>query len=535
MKFQHIILFILLLITASCRKELDCTQSAEEKGHITFTVDSQSRVSQEGSFEEGDAIGIFAIEPITGVYWATNNKYVYSDGKFKPATEDDDIVVTKGTDFDFYVYYPYNSNQRDITNITHVCTDQDTKSGWINSDFMIATYTEPIVDYSVPLNFKHSYATVEVHVNKNDGVTAATLKNVKYSSRFNLLTGQVNTDDSRTNLKMYCYKANDNGNAIFRCTVPVQSLTSTTNYITLSGNSSIDLHAESDIVLTAGKIHNYSITYQKHVQITDYLPGGTTTGSGYYNIGTQCTVTATPKPGYEFVGWYENNQLLSSNQSYTFKVLSDRTLEPKYRNYSNWTVNISANPTQIKTAGGSSAITASAERNVFINGVLQGTAQGQVSLSSNNPAFVIQGMTVRVSENTTTSTRSAIITASCGGVTNSVTLTQPVRTETSVFTINGGTSVSETFESSGGTVKYNIVSQKTIVIDGNSTTVTANWSSSWSTTPFGSLNNDGTLNIVENPNKTQRAAVITLTQEGSGKQVTITVRQKKKNSIDIEG
>lgn len=536
MKFQHIILFILLLITASCRKELECTQNAEEKGHITFTADSQSRIPQEGSFEEGDAIGIFAIEPVTGVYWATNNKYVYSAGKFKPATEDDDIVVTKGTDFDFYVYYPYNSNQRDITNITHECTDQDTKSGWVNSDFMIATYTDAIVDYSIPLNFRHSYATVEVHVNKNDGVTAASMKNVKYSSRFNLLTGQVSTDDSRTNLNMYCYKANENGNAVFRCTVPVQSLTSQANYITLSGNSSIDLHAESDMVLTAGKIHNYSITYQKHVQITDYLPGGTTSGSGYYNIGTECTVTATPKSGYEFVGWYdENNQLLSSNQSYTFEVLSDHNLVPKYRNYSNWTVNISANPTQIKTAGGSSAITASAERNVYINGELQGTATGTVSLSSDNPAFVITGTTVRVSENTTTSTRSANITASCGGVSKSVTLTQPGRTETYVFTIDGGTSVNGTFESSGGTAKYTIVSQKTIVIDGNSTTVQANWSSSWNTSSFGSLGNDGTLIIAENPNTTQRTAVITLTQEGSGKQVTITVRQKKKNSIDIEG
>lgn len=527
------LLLFILCISTSCRKELDYDSNTQ--GHIIFTNATLARSSQDGMFEEGDAIGVFAINPNTGEYWGTNNKYVYDGNKFKPATENDDIVVTKGTDFDFYVYYPYNSNQNDITNITHVCTDQDTKSGWINSDFMIATYTDAIIDYSIPLNFKHSYATVEVHVNKNDGVTAATLKNVEYSSRFNLLTGQVNTDDSRTNLKMYCYKANDNGNAIFRCTVPAQSLSSLTNYITLSGNSSIDLHAESDMVLSAGKIHNYSITYQKHVQITDYLTGGTTTGSGYYNIGTQCTVTATPKPGYEFVGWYENNQLLSSNQSYTFKVLSDRTLVPKYRNYSSWTVNISANPTQIKTAGGSSAITASAVRNVYINGELQGTATGTVSLSSDNPAFVITGTTVRVSENTTTSTRSAIITASCGGVTNSVTLTQPGRTETYVFTINGGTSVSETFESSGGTVKYNIVSQKTIVIDGNSTTVTANWSSSWSTTPFGSLNNDGTLNIVENPNKTQRAAVITLTQEGSGKQVTITVRQKKKNSIDIEG
>ena len=216
-------------------------------------------------------------------------------------------------------------------------------------------------------------------------------------------------------------------------------------------------------------------------------------------------------------------------------MLSDRTLVPKYRNYSSWTVNISANPTQIKTAGGSSAITASAERKVFINGELQGTAQGQVSLSSDNPAFVITGTTVRVSENTTISTRSANITASCGGVSKSVTLTQPGRTESYVFTIDGGTSVNGTFESSGGTAKYTIVSQKTIVIDGNSTTVQANWSSSWNTSSFGSLGNDGTLIIAENPNTTQRAAVITLTQEGSGKQVTITVRQKKKNSVDIEG
>ena len=95
---------------------------------------------------------------------------------------------------------------------------------------------------------------------------------------------------------------------MFRCTVPVQTLSATSNYVTLSGSSSIDVRAESDMVLAAGKIQNYSITYQKHIQITDYLPGGTTTGSGYYNIGTQCTVTATPKSGYEFAGWYENNQ-----------------------------------------------------------------------------------------------------------------------------------------------------------------------------------------------------------------------------------
>lgn len=165
MKIQIIILSTLILLLCSCRKELEYPPQ-DETGHVTFMVESISRNSQEGDFQDGDAIGIFAIEPITGVYWATNNKYVYDGNKFKPATEEDDIVVTKGTDFDFYVYYPYDPNQNDITNISHVCIDQDTKSGWVSSDFMTATYTDAIIDYSIPLQFKHNYATVEVHVSE---------------------------------------------------------------------------------------------------------------------------------------------------------------------------------------------------------------------------------------------------------------------------------------------------------------------------------------------------------------------------------
>lgn len=534
MRISFIILSILILLLCSCQKELEYPPK-KEPGHVTFTVESMTRNSQEGTFETGDAIGIFAIEPITGVYWGTNNKYVFDGSKFKPATDDDDIIVTKGTDFDFYVYYPYNPDQTDITGISHACGQQNDASGWINSDFMTATYTDAIVDYSIPLTFKHMYSTVEVHVNKNDGVTGATLKNVKYSSRINLLTGAVTTDDSRTNLNMYCLKANDNGNTIFRVTVPVQTLSAESNYVTLSGTQSIDLRGESAMNLEVGKIHQYSIVYQKYVQITDYAPGGSTTGAGSYNVGSQCTVTAIPNAGYEFEGWYENNQLLSTAQSYSFTVLADRLLEPRYRSYSRWTVSISASPTEIRTAGGSSSITASATRDVYINGIHQGTANGNISLNSSNPAFVIEGTTVRVGENTSTSTRTAVITASCGDASNSVTLSQPGRIETYEFTINGTTSAFQQVESSGGTFNYTIISRKTVTIDGNSTTVTANWSSSWNVAAFGSLSNDGTLSIAENPTQQQRTAVITLTQEGSGKQVTITVLQKKKNSVDIEG
>lgn len=532
MRLKTIIPSLLLtLFCAACSKEQ--ANIPEAKGHITFTVSGESRNTQGSTFEKGDAIGVFVRN--SGADFATNSKYVYDGKKFNPATEADDIVITKGSDFDFYVYYPYDETQRDITNITHTSVNQDALSGWLSSDFLSGSYTEKIIDFCVPLNFQHRNSTVEVHINKNDGeVTGAVIKNVKYRSSYNLLTGETKVDDTVTDLSMYSYKPDENRNTLFRVTLPEQTLSTNTNHIQLSGGSNLTLQGTSSMPLVAGNIHQFNITYKKTVSIKDYAPGGTTGGAGEYSLGSTATVTSSPNPGYEFVGWYENNQLLSSNQSYTFKVLSDRTLVPKYRNYSSWTVNISANPTQIKTAGGSSAITASAVRNVYINGELQGTATGTVSLSSDNPAFVITGTTVRVSENTTTSTRSAIITASCGGVTNSVTLTQPGRKETYVFTINGGTSVTSLFESKGGTAQYTIVSQKTIVIDGNSTTVQANWSSSWNTSSFGSLGNNGTLIIVDNPNTTQRAAVITLTQEGSGKQVSINVVQKKKNSVDIE-
>ena len=83
--------FLVLLSVSSCRKEQE--EPCPENGRVTFTV-AQTRATQEGTFEKGNSIGVFAIEPKTGVYWATNNKYTYDGRAFKPATEEDNIIVT---------------------------------------------------------------------------------------------------------------------------------------------------------------------------------------------------------------------------------------------------------------------------------------------------------------------------------------------------------------------------------------------------------------------------------------------------------
>lgn len=55
------------------------------------------------------------------------------------------------------------------------------------------------------------------------------------------------------------------------------------------------------------------------------------TGGGTYDSNTAITVTANaPQTGMNFAGWYEDDTLLSTNRSYSFYVLSDRTLTAKY-------------------------------------------------------------------------------------------------------------------------------------------------------------------------------------------------------------
>ena len=76
-----IVCSLLLLLSFSCsREDTGPQETIPGSGIVTFTAmtgQGETRSSQEGSFETGDAIGVFAIEPKTGVYWAVNNKYTY--------------------------------------------------------------------------------------------------------------------------------------------------------------------------------------------------------------------------------------------------------------------------------------------------------------------------------------------------------------------------------------------------------------------------------------------------------------------------
>ncbi|MBR5725639.1 MAG: PKD domain-containing protein [Muribaculaceae bacterium] len=54
--------------------------------------------------------------------------------------------------------------------------------------------------------------------------------------------------------------------------------------------------------------------------------GGTVSGGGEFVFGETCTVTATPQDGYSFVGWAENETLVSHDLEYSFTAVVDRDL-----------------------------------------------------------------------------------------------------------------------------------------------------------------------------------------------------------------
>ena len=79
--------------------------------------------------------------------------------------------------------------------------------------------------------------------------------------------------------------------------------------------------------------------------------GGTVTGSGTYNYGQSCTLTAAAATGYTFLKWTENGNQVSTNASYTFTVTSNRTLIAQFQ-AQEFTITASANPSNGGTVSG---------------------------------------------------------------------------------------------------------------------------------------------------------------------------------------
>ena len=62
------------------------------------------------------------------------------------------------------------------------------------------------------------------------------------------------------------------------------------------------------------------------IAVSNPADGGTITGTGIYNNGESCTLTALANEFYTFVNWTENGTQVSTSANYTFTVTNNRTL-----------------------------------------------------------------------------------------------------------------------------------------------------------------------------------------------------------------
>ncbi|HBL75996.1 MAG: hypothetical protein A2W90_11305 [Bacteroidetes bacterium GWF2_42_66] len=94
-------------------------------------------------------------------------------------------------------------------------------------------------------------------------------------------------------------------------------------------------------------VANFTLQYVVNL-LSNPVLGGTTSGSGSFNAGSNVTVTAFPNAEYNFVNWTEGTTIASTNAIYTFQLNASRTLVANYV-LKTYTLNVTAtNGTAVK-------------------------------------------------------------------------------------------------------------------------------------------------------------------------------------------
>ena len=218
--------------------------------------------------------------------------------------------------------------------------------------------------------------------------------------------------------------------------------------------------------------------------------------------------------------------------------------------YGNWTtgsLSVSASPSGIGSSGGTSRLSATASQSrpkyTKWNGITTGTTteyrsvdvSSSASWSGSASGFSRSGTTVTVAANGSTSSRNCTYTASYGGKSGHVTIHQDgkpadVITYGYIFTL--GAVSGDDVVSTGGTVTYSVTSQKITYTNGSETSRSnIGWSASANVSWISAGTNSATVS--ENPTTSDRSGTITLTQNESGRKLSITVYQGRKVSVDI--
>lgn len=309
--------------------------------------------------------------------------------------------------------------------------------------------------------------------------------------------------------------------------------------ITASGGSVSDIPASGGSRSSFSSMPSYSQTWGWNGSTTG---GGTITSGASISYGTAVsagslgiTVKSRTRVG-ALTGTLSLNGKTKSVSVPVYQAANEIT----GYTYGPWGVSLTASSYTIGNTGGSVTLYPSASRPRYADytsglSTRDGSDSATPSLSTNGTSgFSLSGTTLSASENTSTSSRSIRVTASYGGASDYVDITQGGASVSYNYYFNWGsapgsqTSKSITHPALGKTEEVPFISYKKKVINGTETSdiypVGASRNvPSW--TIVNIVDNGLSVKTYENTVESSRSATVTVTQSESGKEITLIINQ----------
>lgn len=309
--------------------------------------------------------------------------------------------------------------------------------------------------------------------------------------------------------------------------------------ITASGGSVSDIPASGGSRSSFSSMPSYSQTWGWNGSTTG---GGTITSGASISYGTAVsagslgiTVKSRTRVG-ALTGTLSLNGKTKSVSVPVYQAANEIT----GYTYGPWSVSLTASSYTIGNTGGSVTLYPSASRPRYADytsglSTKDGSDSATPSLSTNGTSgFSLSGTTLSASANTSTSSRSIRVTASHGGASDYVDITQGGASVSYNYYFNWGsapgsqTSKSITHPALGKTEEVPFISYKKKVINGTETSdiypVGASRNvPSWTTVNI--VDNGLSVKTYENTAESSRSATVTVTQSESGKKITLNINQ----------
>ena len=310
--------------------------------------------------------------------------------------------------------------------------------------------------------------------------------------------------------------------------------------ITVSGGAVSDIPASGGTRSSFTTAPSYSQTWGWNGSTTG---GGTITSGASISYGTAVSAGSlgTTVKSRAQVGTLTGTLSLNGKTKSVSVPVYQAANELTGYTYGSWSVSLTASSYTIGNTGGSVTLYPSASRPRYANytsgsNTRDGSDSATPSLSTNGTSgFSLSGTTLSASENTSTGSRSIRITASYGGASDYVDITQGGASVSYNYYFNFGsapgsqTSKSIAHPALGKTEEIPFISYKKKVINGTETSDIYPVGGASRNVPswiiVNIVDNGLSVKTYENTAESPRSAAVTVTQSESGKKIILIINQ----------